>query len=692
MGQIVTIGSGEITYKYELPSLPREEDIWYYDVPKKEQYWKTPFNKTNKWLTPSGELYDVKKMKEKEKIEYISYFRRLWKEGLWIMVNGEPTYLCGAHLDHLIFNKFGGQHLFYLDSQRERFYFRDLTNKANLCDGRVWVKPRRAGLTTEQITEAIRVVLSDYNNKVGMQSTTLEICNRTLMKPIIDTYISRVSWMREVFYTSNGRKPIKELQLTSSVLNEDEEMKPLGGFVKSFPTVASALDGDGWMLVIGDEKSKWETCSPREALEINKKAILNPLKRGKIDALSTVGDSKEAAKAVVDWHKLISDSNPKVLNANGKTNSGLWLFFVSALDSLLLLSELPDVLDKYGKVNKEMALEYIHNDINQHPKDSKEYIYAKYKMPLELRDALLTPTGQGYFSKIRITHRLDQLREMPNDRKPYVMGSLEYDAKGNVYFESNIEREERCKREGVQYVAGYWRMALMPYFSVENNIDTRNRFRKSPKGIFFPPINPEGCIGYDPIRYKKEDTTSNSLSEAAIIAYKKFDYYNSGEANQYCALYLHRPDDPREANAECIKAAKFFGYPVMHERVIETVKEDFETANMLPFLMKNPKDDKYGMWIDSQGKVVKNALDWMVAKFNAPIKSEDDVDYYATHPFEETLMDMDAFDIAQTTQFDCFMAMIELEHGLKQILFTNLSDSSHTSFRNIVNELIPARR
>jgi len=34
-----------------------------------------------------------------------------------------------------------------------------------------------------------------------------------------------------------------------------------------------------------------------------------------------------------------------------------------------LVEALPAVLDKYGKINREMAEEYIWNEINRHPKE-----------------------------------------------------------------------------------------------------------------------------------------------------------------------------------------------------------------------------------------------------------------------------------------------------------------------------------
>lgn len=692
MGEVIKLMDGE--YSFELPNLPDEKEIWYYDTPKEYQYWKTPYAKNFKWLTNKGELRNVKQMTEKDRQEYINYWRDKWVNGLWFMRNGEPTYLTGMNLDHLVFNKFKSSNFYYLDSQRERFYFRELTNNDPLCDGRCWIKGRRVGITAEQITENIRCLIMDFSNHVAMQSDTHDKAKMSLLSPLIDVYIKRVNWMRENFYSSNGKVPRASLELIDITLRSDENY-PLGGTARSFPSTPKALDGLEFMRITMDELSKWEDVSPYETFEINKKTIINPGKRGKQDILSTTGDSREAQKATKDWHKLISDSNPKVLNENGQTNTGLWRYFVSYINSFELIEKMQsqglEIKDIYGNINRDMAEEYIWNDVKKYPKDSKEYVYALYKQPMEMRHALLTPTGQGYFSKLRITNRLDELREMPNDHKPYILGALEEYDNGKVYFESNIEREKRCEREGIAYVAGRWKIALHPYFSMEKNIDTRNRYRKSYEGVYFPPLNPEGCIGYDPIRYKKADTSSTSLSDASIIVYKKFDYFGSGDFNQYCALWLGRTDDPTDTNKEAMKACKYWGYPIMHERVIETVKTDFDEANMLPFLMKDPKNGLCGLWIDSQGKIVKNAISMMQSKFNAPLKTPDDADFYATHPFEESLQDMDLFDIGNTTAFNVFMSMVELEHGLAQLSYTNVTDQSVDVMSDIIHQIIPIR-
>ncbi len=672
MGKIIDLNGG--LYQYEIPlKEPSEKDILYYNLPKKEQYWRSAADQSKQ-----VDIKDVKMMSEKDRIAYISMWRERWLNGMWFMNNGEPTYITGMHIDHLVFNKFNGGHLSYLDSQRLRFYFRDMTNNEAMCDGRIWTKPRRAGITYEQRTEAIRCVLSGYGFNVGMQSTKDEVCARTLMKPIIDSYLSRPRWMREKIDMPNGRKPKKVLELISSKFNDDVDDDSLGGYIRGFSTTATAFDSDAWMLLILDEFSKWETCNPRESFDIGKKAASNPGRRGKMDCLSTTGDSKDAVKATIEWHKLIAESNPQRRDKNGKTISGLYKYFISAIDSFLVMEELSKQgkvnTDIYGFVNKEMSEEWIWNEHKKYPEGTKEHIFSLYKLPLKEEHTLLSSSISSIFSKPRISARLSILESLLPDERPYVRGRLEEDQDGKVYFEADP--------------TGYWLWAVHPFFSVERNIDLRNRFRVSGDKVFFPPINPAGCIGYDPINYSKGQTKSSNVSQAAGFIRIKFDYFNTGVEDEVMALLLYRPDDPHDANKEIMKACRYTSFPCMHERSIPHVYEDFRDLNMLPFLMKG-EDGLYGTLANS--KNLKDGISMLQARY-APPKSEGQKDQIMTHPFEDCLRSHDNFDPDNTGQFDPTMAEIQCEHGLKQLKYTNAVDYGVDNAMQWFNEMIAPRK
>lgn len=671
---IIQLNNG--LYEFPLPSLPDERDILYSELPKKQQYWRTPNNANFKWFRQDGNLHNPSKMPVKERVEYIDFWQDKYDNGLWFMNNGVPTYITGMHVDHLVFNKFKGGYLWYLDSQRERFLFREISNKDNSCDGRVWVKPRRAGLTTEQITESIRASLGDFYNRIALQSTTKEICNRTLMKPIIDTYISRPEWMRAEFYLSNGKKPQNLLQLTSNVMKIDKET--MNSLIQSFPTEVSAVDSDGWILVTMDEFSKWTNCSPREALEVNLKAIINPGKRGKIDALSTSGDSDAAAAATKEWHTLIAESDPRRRLPNGKTKSGLWKFFVDITASLFVIEQVPGCKDVYGHINREMVEEWVWGEHKKFPENSQGYIFSLYKLPLKEEHALLSSIStKNTFPHLRFSNRLSYLESLPIGKKPYVRGRLDEDASGKVWFSEDP--------------FGLWLISAHPYFSSEKNIDTRNRFRKTQNGLFFPPVNPEFVAGYDPTRYKTKNTKSENLSRACGVFWKKFDYFGSGVVNEYVALLLYRPDDPMDSHYEMVKGCRYFGAPLNAERQVESTETVFIDKGMEPFLIKEklPSGKQiWGTW--TTPKIIENGVQKLITKFSPP-KTELDKDQVEIYPFEEGARDFMDFDINNTLESHVTMASIMCEMGAEKIVQTNLTDHSVSRMMKAAMELIPKR-
>lgn len=653
-------------YKYPLPPVPKDErDILFYNLPKKEQFWRTPA------------LKDVKRLSVSERVKYIELERQRWGEGVWFFNQGAPLYLTGMHYDHCSYMTFKGvRGAEYFDHQRLDFYFRDLTRKDPKCEGRVWMKPRRYGMTMEEQTEATYTLNEGIRNLVGLQSDTPKKVKTTLLTPIINSYVKRPWYMRSDYYKPNGKLLVSRLSLESNMAPGEEEKEDnfLEGWIDGFPTLPRSMDGDEMAYIVMDEVWKWQTSSPKEVLESNIKVLHGRNHHGKISVLSTMGDSDDYIRAVMDGCDIIAKSNPSIRNDNGLTLSGLYEYFVSAIYSFDIPPDVFEV-DKYGYVNKEKHLEFIKNKFSKMDKNSKAYVFERRRLPLTKNDALMSSQIVTYFPKPRINERLNELRAMTPDKKPYVRGFLEETSSGRVYFNPDEEN-------------GIWLISNMPYVSNERNITLANRFFVS-DGIYFPPRNVEICIGYDPIRYRKEDTSSNNLSRVSAIVHKKFDYYGTGVIDVKCALLLYRPDDPEDGHREVAKACKFWGATCMHERQVESVKKVFEEVNMLPFLMTNEKDGLYGLW--TTDKTTKNGVEMLVTRYSAP-KVPEDKDHIAIYPFEDGLKDLDNFDMANTTAFDVTMSEILLEYGLKQILFTNVGDQHMNNILSAIHEVVVPRK
>lgn len=665
-GNIILLNDG--MYSYDLPKEPdNEKDIINFDKKKYDQIWTTP------------EIKNIKLLSTKERINYIERERQRWEEGVWTLINGELVYLTGMHYDHLTYMTFKSGKAEFFYHQTRDFYFRDLTRKDKKCRGRAFMKPRRYGMTMEEITEATYTLLEDFSNNVGLQSDTKLKTKSTLLDPILQSYVKRPKFMRSDYYKPNGKMPVAELQLKSNLAPDDDGVEKgdyILGWLRPFPAQPRSMDGEEMAYIVDDEVWKWLESSPKETIDSNMKVLMGRNRAGKISVLSTMGDSDDYLRSIMDGIDIIARSNPNIRDDNGYTLSGLYEYFVSAIYSFDIPPDVFEV-DRFGKINESKHLEYINNKLNKLDKNSKSYVFEKRRLPLVKADALLSAQMVTYFSRPRINERLNELRGLPVGKKPYVRGNLKDSSSGGVYFESDEEN-------------GIWLVAVQPYFSEEKNIDTRNRYRKN-GNIYYPPINPEGCIGYDPIRYRKADTKSSSLSRSSAIVHKKYDYHGSEIVDVKCALLLYRPDDPKEAHQEVIKACKYWGFPCMHERQVESVKEVFEDMDMMPFLMKNEKDNINGIWTDSLGKITKNGVGMLQTRYSAP-KVEDDVDQLANYPFEDGLIDLDNFDVSDTTKFDVTMSEIMCEYGLKQIRFTNVDDSTVNDRIKKMHQILAPRR
>lgn len=675
-GGIITLDAKQ-GLEYILPPLPKEQEILYYDLKPKDQYWRSPAD-----LTRELDIREVKKMAQRDKIAYIEKWRTRWKDGLWFMNNGVPTYINGMNVDHLVFNKFNNRFLKFNRSQKEDFLFRELVWLMEELDGTQWIKPRRYGMSTEEVTQSIYVLLSDFNNNVGFQSDTRDKALKTLLTPLIDAYCSRPAWMREDYYRSNGKRPQSSLKLVNNkddgTASEDDTW--LGGKVFIYPTEEKAQDGVENIYSVVDEFSKHPTGkNPRQTMETNRKTIRNAGRRGKLSALSTTGDSDSVMDSIKEWIKLAGEST--MVPGQKTTISGLVKRFVSSLWTQYLPEEL--LPDRYGEIDAARNEEWIDNEVNKKTKGTKEYYYEKRKLPKTEDEALISASEGSYFDKIRIIARRKYLQSLLPEDKPYVRGRLEENpSNGRVYFELDHN--------------GLWLIAIHPFYSINKGIDARNRFFKDRNGLYLPTDNPEFYGGYDPVRYKKEDIKSSNFSRASIMFHKRFDYYNKPGSEHFiederAGLFLGRMDDPKDVHKEGVKGCKYFGAPLMHERQVESVKETFEQAGMIRFLMNNEKDGGCGLWTDSQGKVTKNGVEMLQSRYRIP-QREDEKDNIENYPFEDGLIDLENFDLAHTTSFDVTMSEIELEYALRQARRTNVSDDAVRNYMQRVHEINPPLR
>lgn len=637
-------------YDYQLPPEPsNEKDILFIDKKKKDQKWEIP-----------DDIKRFREMSVSEKKQFVERERDRWENGVHFMNNGELTYITGMHYDHLVYQTFEFGKPKYLDSQRHDFYFRDYVRKDDRSFGMLWLKPRRYGMTAEEITNQQYVAMSDYGQQCGLVSNENKKTIDSIFRPIVDSYIKRPKFLRPKIYMPNGKKPKKEMLFQSAVVKDsDDELffdtnGELNGWIIPKPTTVTAYDALKLHYLTADEVWKWIICNPSEFWGSHKKCLEDGGDIvGKASLLSTMGDSDDYKEAILCGVNMWHSSDPDVKDENGRTVSGLYRYFIDAIYAMRKYA------DEWGFINKDQAEAHLSNDLALHPVGSKEYIYEKRRMPRTPEDALLSADGSTVFDNIRLGKRLQIINKTPDKEKPYVRGVFNDLPDGSVEFEPD------------RY--GIWKMAQLPFRDAIAGINNANRFKKV-NGKYYKPFNPEYGAGYDGVNFADVDTVSGNKSRAACIIKQKFDYYGNGGQNRYAALCVYRPEDPEDADLEMIKGCKFFAAPFMIDRSSLTrIKKVVEEQGMLDFMLRNPKDKIYGIWSDNQRRFTKDGIN-LIQAYNRKPENEEDTDWVNEYPFEEQIEDQMLCNPLKMTKSDVLIASMLAENALMQIKETSLVD------------------
>lgn len=669
MAETVSLHNG--IYQYILPPVPsREEDILFFDQPKKEQYWRPPV------------FPELKRMSMQQRIHYVEDQRQKWSEGAWFFNKGVPTYINGLNWDHLVNMTFKNKKAFYLDNQRKDFLFRELTWKDPKCKGRVFSKCRRYGMSMEEQTEATYRFVEDFDRFVGLVSIEEKKTKKSLFNPIVDSFVKRPAWMRPIFYKPNNKKPQQILQLSSKDIEEDDgytfsELVELNGQLFPSGTTASAFDAYEMDYIVGDEIWKWISASPKEFLETHLKCLeVGGSIKGLISLLSTLGDSKSQKKAIEEGIEIYRNSRPDDRDENGFTKTGLYPYFVSAIYSKFG----DDFKDKYGFIDEGRAEEVILNERKNFEEGSRAWVNQVRREPLTEDEALATAEGTSTFDSIRIEKVIKKIYSYAKSADKPFMEKCELieDTDGKVHFENTGK--------------GYWTIQIRPKTRMLTKEDRSNRWREDYDGFKKITKSPEGAIGYDPVQFGDAQTTSDNVSKAAIIAKYKFDYFGNNCANRYAGMWLNRDEDPDVPSYEAYKAAKFWGFPIMHEAQVPAVYKWFRDAKALDFLLKDPKRGTYGLWTDNQRNVIKHGINRFQAYIKRP-KTKEEMDWLETIGLVPLLEDAKKFDPSNTRKFDTFMANVMMEHAMDQIYYSNSLEEDDLDFskRTAFNTLLGIR-
>lgn len=644
--------------KVQIPNPPKDRTkILFHKKKKKDQYWQRASWPKGLSMGNTAAFY-----------EYIMEQFRRRREGVWFYNNGSPTYLTGRHWFQLQWGKMmdGGIYPNYRDCQRLLAYHKQACYIDSRCMGEIFLKSRQTGFTYGIVSDSMEVLTSTPNIKNGLTSMTEDDARKAFAKqsylfqelpfffqPIIkgrSDSMSRIDFGRP----SNLSKQVK--------LDKDTSTE---GYVNSScdyqATKEKAYDGQSLKFYIGDESGKWNNHS----YIIHLNTLLPTIFRGgrvtgKCFIGSTIGKLDEGGE---DFKILYLNSKVGKREESGFTATKLYSYFMPAHKNYELC------IDIYGKCWEEKppkgtvntfgdpiligSIQGIRDRYNEAKKVGDAALNATYRaFPMTENHAMRDEAESCVFNLTKLMDQFDNNEGTEVEQTKCVRGN--WDWEDGVRFSKLIWYPDK---------RGRFNVGWMPS-KVDGTGDLRNNVKK----IYdkYTPMNDYGCIGVD--SYGSYVLGNNKQSKGAAHAVSTEN--NVGvPPNKFLFEYIDKPATQDIFNEDILKAAWFYGLPILAESNIKDFVKYLFLDNCRGFSMnridilgtKLMGDDLVLGGQPMTGKHVLNTHENAIRTFIQHFVGKKSEEKYRGNqemgtmgimPFNRTVMDWMKFNPTKRTAYD----------------------------------------
>lgn len=667
-GEVITIYG----LKIQLPEVPSHEQIINHDKEQKDQYWqKQPFPEV---LLSIKSIDEWEEQSKEFKAKYSKYIEREFErrnKGVWFYNNGVPTYITGNHYMQLQWGVYDGVIPYYYEFQRDIEIHWEACVVDPRCMGQNYVKCRRSGYTNGSSNTAAEAGTRVKDSHIGIVSKTGDDARDVVFSKTVRVFRNYPFFFKPMQdgttnprVSLNFREPAKKItkKNRSSVVGEG-----LNTTIDWSTTTSNAYDGKKTYRLVVDESGKWERVDINEFWQIHRTCLMKGRKIiGKARMGSTVNPLD---KGGAEYVKLINQSDVTKRDKNGRTKSGLYLLFIPAYKAL------EGFFDLYGKcveedpkepvigIDGELLIDeitgeplkigaktYLENEreaLKNSPNKLNETIR---QFPFNLEEACRDSAKDSLFNLTNIYSQLSHNSEIfPN---PVV--------RGNFIWRNN---ERDTVVDFVPDPKGVFRVAWRPQPEFANKKEHVN-------GHWKPMTDYMGVGGVD--SYDINRTVDDyQASKGALIMYNKFHMDDNAPSNMVVLEYAERPPLATTFYEDVLKAAVYYGYPLLIENNKRRIIDYFEERGYYHYVMDRPKflqaksaryqkNDK-GVPSNSEDVIDKHAqaIEWFVEEHVGLNQNPNSSNYgqMGKMYFDKTLNDLIGFDITKRTKYDRTIAL-----------------------------------
>lgn len=620
----ITVNIPPAGYVYNIATNEWEKrDIIKRSGRKENQYWERPL--------PPPE-YDTKRKKEisaqKANPEYFntelqSYRNQEWDRrlnGYWFYNNGVPTYVTGLHYFYLVHWKIDVGYPHFRMTDVDFFYFLEYVIQDPRALGMIEVTKRRQGKTMRAGAFLFELTSRSKNKNAGIQSKTFEDAKENVFaKGIVMPFKYLPDFFVPIYDTEKGMTPKGELRFfKTNKRGKDEEIFDKKIELESGITFKSAdkfaYDGMKLHRYLGDEAGKTKGVDVYDRHQVVQFCLYEEERIvGKALYTTTVEEMEDGGEA---FEKLWKASDIKERDANGRTKSGLYQYFMPAYKTLYY--------DRYGFPDEVKGKEYFMNARTGLENDPRALASFIRKNPFTIEEAFFKEGESCLFDAMKINKQMETISWMA-DKDLYIRGEFMWE---------NSVRDSRVVFKPTSNGKFLVLKEINPSDASHYNQVREFGSKKAPvEALKF-------CIGCDPFDHNV--TVSTQRSDGAAYVYKSYDAL-SPMSETFVVEYLNRPDKAEIFYEDMIKLCHFFGCTILPEDNKVGLIKYFEHRGYERFLYKNGTKFGVSATVKTHQQIAE-LIETYVEENVSKLK------------FKNLLTDWLKFDINKTTKFDATMA------------------------------------
>lgn len=592
-------------------STKQSEQIWKpLELPKT---WKEKRKKEISRQRGDPDYFDP----DLEKIRNKWWLHRLCGE--WVKINGKDTYIPPSFWFYLNCCPLDVGLPTYRNTDKKLFYVWELCCEDPCSAGLVDVERRRMGKTYKSGSILLDRSSIYSNHHSSIQSKTSPDAKQVFLKTVVRFFKKLPDFFRPVYDQSKGVTPTTELRFFQTVkkgkraediLDADE----LESWIDWVSSDIFALDGSKLGTYVMDEFGKTVECNVWERWNVVRYCLDQDGEWcGKALLTSTIEEMESGGSAA---KQIWDSSNPAEKDANGRTKSGLYRFFLPAFETTLF--------DKFGMPRIEEAKIFYLNQREGLKNDPRALSSIIRKNPFTVIEAFRIDSQKCLYDSEKLNDQLDSLSWKEN-----------VTTRGNFVWENGVRDSKVVWKKDRN---GRWEICwLFDKPEESNNVEKIGNHYK-PKGYL------KFVAGAD--TFSHDVVLDNRRSDGAMLVKMKFDATsNNPYNNAFVCKYKYRAPSASIQYEDMLKTAVYFGCQILFESNKNNWKDYFVSRGYEAFLMKLPGYADYGI---PGNKGTHQQL--------AEVTEEYILENSTKVFFKDCLTDWLEFDINNTTKFDVAMA------------------------------------